>query len=259
MTWNDDEVGASTLRIHHMSVRNPLSRPHVLLSCATSLDGFIDDHGPTPLLLSGPADLDRVDALRAASDAVLVGAGTVRADDPRLLVRDPARVARRVAEGRGPGPAKVTLTASGRLEATARFFTHGDVPRLVYAAGPGVPEARRRVGHLAEVVPAGDPLDLPAVLADLAARGVRRLMVEGGTGVHTAFLAQGLADELHLVVAPVLVGSAGRARFTDPAALPALPGRAHLAGAETVGDCVLLRYTWSHAPAPAHAPAPPRP
>jgi len=67
------------------------ARPYVLLSCATSADGYLDDASPRRLILSGPADLDRVDEVRAGCDAILVGAGTIRADDPRLLVRDPRR------------------------------------------------------------------------------------------------------------------------------------------------------------------------
>jgi Pyrimidine reductase, riboflavin biosynthesis len=74
-------------------------RPYVLLSCATSADGYLDDASPERLILSGPADLDRVDEVRAGCDAILVGAQTVRADNPRLLIRDPRRSARRAARG----------------------------------------------------------------------------------------------------------------------------------------------------------------
>ncbi|MER7438739.1 dihydrofolate reductase family protein, partial [Pseudonocardia alni] len=79
-----------------------MDRPHVLASVAMSLDGYIDDAGPDTLVLSDAGDLDRVDAVRAGVDAILVGAGTVRADDPRLLVRCAERRAGRVADGRPP-------------------------------------------------------------------------------------------------------------------------------------------------------------
>ena len=97
-----------------------LPRPYVLLSCAISADGYLDDASPHRLILSGPADLDRVDEVRAGCDAILVGAGTVRADDPRLLVRDPRRRARRAARGLPEHPARVTLTATGDLDPGAR-------------------------------------------------------------------------------------------------------------------------------------------
>ena len=81
-------------------------RPYTVLSCATSLDGYLDDRSGQRLMLSTSADLDRVDAVRASCDAILVGAGTVRADNPRLVVRSPERRARRVAEGRLQPPAR---------------------------------------------------------------------------------------------------------------------------------------------------------
>ena len=101
------------------------TRPYVLISCAMSADGRIDDTSPVRLLLSGPDDLDRVDELRASADAILVGANTVRRDNPRLLIRSPRRRAARVAAGRPAHPARVTVTASGELSPSAHFFAGG--------------------------------------------------------------------------------------------------------------------------------------
>ena len=117
-------------------------RPYTLLSCAVSIDGYLDDASPDRLILSGPDDLDEVDALRAAADAILVGAGTVRADNPRLLVRDPARIAAREAAGKPPHPLRVTLTATGDLDPAARFFTGPGTP-LVYCASAALPAAEK--------------------------------------------------------------------------------------------------------------------
>jgi 5-amino-6-(5-phosphoribosylamino)uracil reductase len=197
-----------------------------------SIDGFIDDASDRRLILSGPADLDRVDALRASCDAILVGAGTIRADNPRLLVRSPERVDARVAAGRPAQPTKVTLTATGDLDPASAFFTAGDAPKLVYV--PDAAIATRVRGTATVVVAAA----LDALLADLATRGVGRLLVEGGTAVLTAFLSTGLADELSLAIAPILVG--GGTRFVDPAAFPA--GRMRLLGVEAAGDMAVLSY-----------------
>jgi 5-amino-6-(5-phosphoribosylamino)uracil reductase len=205
---------------------------HVILSCAMSLDGYIDDDSDRRLILSGPADLDRVDALRASCDAILVGAGTIRADNPRLLVRSAERRLAREHTGRPADPMKVTLTSSGDLDPGAAFFTAGTGPKLVYVPDSGL--AHRLPAAATVVVTAG----LPALLADLARRGVGRLLVEGGTAVHTTFLASGLADELRLAIAPILVG--GGTRFVDPAVFPA--GRLRLLGVETVDDMAVLRY-----------------
>jgi 5-amino-6-(5-phosphoribosylamino)uracil reductase len=218
-------------------------RPFVLLSAAMSLDGCIDDASPHRLVLSDAADLDRVDEVRAGVDAILVGATTIRRDDPRLLVRSPDRVAARVAAGRPAQPVKAAISSRGDLDPSARFFTVGDADRVVYVPTSGERHATGRLGSAAAVVGAGDPLELRTVLADLGERGVRRLLVEGGTMVHTLFLTAGLVDELHLVVAPFFVGDAEAPRFVGPGRFPHDSGhRMRLAEARPIGDLVLLRY-----------------
>jgi riboflavin-specific deaminase-like protein len=200
------------------------SRPYVLLSCATSADGYLDDASPARLILSGPADLDRVDEVRAGCDAILVGAGTIRADDPRLLIRDPRRRARRAARGLPEHPARVTLTATGDLDPAARFFAPGAL-RLVYCATPALSAAKARLGDRAVLIDAGDPLSLGALLSDLAERSVARLLVEGGSQLLAEFLTRDLADELHLAVAPFFVAQPGAPRLdltsASPTATPA--------------------------------------
>lgn len=221
-----------------------MPRPYVLLSAAVSLDGHLDTRpGEDRLLLSNAEDFDRVDAERAASDAVLVGAGTLRADDPRLLVGSPERRAARVAAGKPEYPLKVTLTRTGDLDPGWRFWHHGG-GKLVLADGDAAAaRARARLGGLAtvETLPAGPPW--PAALDLLGAHGVERLMVEGGGTVHTQLLAAGLADELQLVVAPLLVGQPDAVRMLGPADYPGGPAaRLRLLEVRRIGDVVLLRY-----------------
>jgi riboflavin biosynthesis pyrimidine reductase/pyrimidine deaminase RibD-like protein len=275
-------------------------RPYVLLSTAMSVDGRIDAPGPARLVLSGAADLDRVDAERAASDAIMVGAGTIRRDDPRLLIRSAGRRAARAARGLPGHPIGVTITASGDLDPAARFFAGGGpagcgpdgggpdgggpdgggpdgggpdgggpdggaagadaVPaRLVYCATPAVAAARERLGGRldsrpggradgrpggrVEIIDAGDPARLEVVLADLAHRGIGRLMVEGGAALGTEFLTGGLVDELQLVIAPFFVGDPAAPRFAGPGGYPHGPDhRMTLAEVRQVGEVVLLRY-----------------
>ena len=213
-------------------------RPYVLLSCATSADGYLDDARPERLILSGPADLDRVDEVRAGCDAILVGARTVRKDNPRLLIRDPRRSARRAARGQPPHPTRVTLTATGHLDPRARFFAPGAL-RLVYCATPALTAARARLGDSAVLIDAGDPRSLDFMLSDLAERGVARLLVEGGARVLGDFLAAGLADELNLAVAPFFLADPRAPRLDLPR-----PGSGPMTLAETrrVGEVALLRY-----------------
>src|SRR5690349_17432107 len=101
-------------------------RPYTLLSCSVSIDGYIGS-ATSRLLLSNDADFDRVDEVRASCDAILVGAATVRVDNPRLLVRSQARRDQRTARGAAPSPTKVTVTRRAELDPDANFFTAGDV------------------------------------------------------------------------------------------------------------------------------------
>lgn len=223
-----------------------VERPYILLSCCMSIDGYIDGTADRRLVLSNDVDLDRVDSVRAGCDAILVGAGTIRRDNPRLVVRSPARRAARVARGLSPSPVKVTLTGRADLDADGNFFTTGDSEKLVYCASAAVDEARRRLSGVATVIDGGRPVDLRWVTKDLHARGVGRLMVEGGGNVHTQFLAAELADELQLAVAPFFIGDPRARRFVTEGQFPWHPGhRATLAQVRQVGDVVLLRYALS--------------
>jgi 5-amino-6-(5-phosphoribosylamino)uracil reductase len=223
-----------------------LDRPYTLLSCALSIDGYLGSAAPRRLELSNEADLDRVDAVRASCDAILVGAGTVRNDDPRLLVRSEDRRDARAARGLAPSPAKVTVTERVELDPCASFFTTGDTDKLVYVPSRRVVDARSRLGPVATVVDAGHPIEMRTISEDLAARGVQRLMVEGGGKVHTQFLTDDLADELQLVVAPFFVGDSRAPRFVSDGRFPWNPSRrATLAEVRQIDDVVLLRYALS--------------
>jgi 5-amino-6-(5-phosphoribosylamino)uracil reductase len=227
-------------------------RPYVLLSCAMSVDGYIDDTSPERLLLSNEVDFDRVDQVRAESDAIMIGATTMRRDNPRFIVNSPERRADRELRGLSPYPIKVTVTINGDLDSGLRFWHHGGA-KLVYCPDATVPVLRERLGDLADVV--GLPLrreleeglgavvDFGPMLDDLGERGVRRLMVEGGSTIHTQFLTSGLADEIHLAVAPFFVGDPAAPRFVNAGTFP--NDRAHrmtLSDVQAVGDVALLRY-----------------
>jgi 5-amino-6-(5-phosphoribosylamino)uracil reductase len=211
-----------------------------------SIDGYLNGATERRLLLSNAADFDRVDAVRAECDAILVGAMTVRRDNPRLVIRSQARRDQRVARGLRPLPIKVTVTGRAELDACADFFTTGDTEKIVYCGSAAVDDARARLGGVATVVDGGQPVDLHRLTEDLYTRGVGRLMVEGGGTMHTQFLTAGLADELHLVVAPFFVGDSRACRFVSDGDFPWNPDhRATLAEVRQIGDVVLLRYALS--------------
>lgn len=215
------------------------SYPYVLLSAAVSLDGYLDDTTPERLLLSSPADFDRVDEVRASVDAILIGAGTIRADNPRLLVNSAERRAARVAAGKPEYPLKVTVSASGELEPTANFW-HTGGEKIVYTTEKGA-ERLRRAPVAADVVALGADLDWRGLLRHLReVRGVERLMVEGGGTIHTQLLQQGLADEVQLVLAPLFVGDPDAPRLFGPGGYQG--GRLRLVETRQIEDVVLMCY-----------------
>ncbi|MGW1609456.1 dihydrofolate reductase family protein [Streptomyces sp. NPDC002285] len=215
------------------------SYPYVLLSAAVSLDGYLDDTTPERLLLSSPADFDRVDEVRASVDAILIGAGTIRADNPRLLVNSAERRAARVAAGKPEYPLKVTVSASGELDPTANFW-HTGGEKIVCTTEKGA-ERLRRAPVAADVVALGADLDWRGLLRHLReVRGVERLMVEGGGTIHTQLLQQGLADEVQLVLAPLFVGDPDAPRLFGPGGYQG--GRLRLVETRRIEDVVLMRY-----------------
>jgi 5-amino-6-(5-phosphoribosylamino)uracil reductase len=234
-----------------------MTRPYVTLSCAMSIDGYLDSADPHKLAMSNSADFDRVDQLRADSDAILVGASTVRRDDPRLLVRSEERRLLRRAAGLSESPMKVTVTASGVIPADAAFFREGDAEKIVYCPHAVARSLAARLGDAAIVVGLdGGEVAMDAVLDDLEERGVKRLMVEGGGHVHTQFLVDELADELQLVVAPFFVGESRAPRFVESGHFPwTARHRATLAETRQIGDVVLLRYALSDRFDPSACPA----
>ncbi len=187
-----------------------------------------------------------MDQVRAESDAVLIGATTLRRDNPRLIVNSAERRGAREARGLPLYPLKVTVTGSGDLEETFKFWHHGG-DKLVYCPDSVVAKLRDRLGDLAEVAGLGEAVDFGIMLHDLGARGIGRLMVEGGSTIHTQFLTAGLADEIQLAIAPFFVGDAAAPRFVEPGRFPCdAAHRMTLAECRAVGDVALLRLLPKH-------------
>lgn len=196
------------------------SRPWVHLNCAVSADGRLAYSGGARARLSGPEDLERVQRLRAASDAILVGLGTVRLDDPSLRVHWEL-----LHRAPGRAPLRVVLDSHGRTPRSARVLDEG-APTLIATA---VGSRRRFPPHIAVVQAGRGRVDLAILLARLRRRGVRRLLVEGGGDVIASFLRGGWVDTMTVYVAPVLIGG--------PTAPPMVRGP----GARGAGETTTLR------------------
>jgi riboflavin-specific deaminase-like protein len=204
----------------------------VVAQCGQSIDARIATASGHSHYINGPEGLAHLHRLRALVDAVVVGVGTVLADDPQLTVRLVA----------GPNPARVVIDPSGRLTRTARLLADDGVRRLVItrsdttldlAAGIEVVKVAATAGQLA-------PADVLAILAE---RGFRRILIEGGSDTVSRFLAAGCLDRLHVVIAPMIIG-AGRSSVklapidrVDEAIRA--PMRAHILGDEVLLDCDL--------------------
>lgn len=190
----------------------------VLGRIAQSLDGRIATTSGASRWISGPQDIAHTHRLRALFDAVVVGAGTVRADDPLLTTR----------AVEGPSPVRVVLDPRRRLDARFQVFQDGPETLLLCAEDAPGPE---RLGH-AHVLrlpcpigaPGGDAFAIDAILATLAARGLHRVFVEGGGVTVSRFLAAGALDRLHVTIAPVLLGEGVPAfRLPPTTSLPEAP------------------------------------
>jgi len=203
----------------------------VIINAAMSVDGKIALADGKAVRLSNEEDLRRVHRLRAAVDAILVGVGTVLKDDPKLTVK--------AEYAKGRNPLRVVLDSDGKTPETSHVLD-GSAATLMVTS-----EECERTFRRAEVLRIGkDEVDLPVLLDRLAARGIRSILVEGGSTVIWSFLREGLADELKVFVssrvlgghsAPTLAGGRGVASLNEAP-------RLRLDRIERLGDGALLEY-----------------
>jgi riboflavin-specific deaminase-like protein len=183
------------------SARQPLTIAHL----GQSLDGYIATASGDSYYVTGPDNVLHLHRLRALSNAIVVGAGTVARDDPQLTVR----------HVEGQSPVRVVLDPAGRLDARRRVFTDGAAPTLiVHAEGVGVPAPGN--AEILRVPPDGRGLALYVALARLHERGLHCVFVEGGGTTVSRFLEAGLLDRLHVAIAPLITGR-GRQGLSLPA------------------------------------------
>lgn len=208
-------------------------RPLVMLSYAQSLDGCLTLHAGQPSPVSGAESMALTHELRAAHDAILVGIGTVLADDPRLTAR-----------GEGAcQPQPVVLDSRLRFPASARLLAHPRPPWIAATAraDPARAAEIEAAGAAVLKLPAGPEgrVSLPALLAELARREIASVMVEGGAEVITAFLRAGLADVMLVTIAPVLAGGYHAVQGLDTGEWAALP-RLEEVRVERAGDDIIV-------------------
>ena len=216
---------------------------HVVVNAAASADGKLSTRRREQTEISGPDDFARVDRLRAASDAVLVGVGTVLADDPHLTLDDPTLREERETRGEAESPARVVVDSSGRTPLDARILDDAATTYVVVAEEATADRRAALADAGAEVIVAGDGrVAPPEALSKLGERGVEELMVEGGGEIIYSLFEADLVDELSLYVGSLVIGGREAPTLADgPGFVESFP-QLSLRDVTRVDDGVLLRY-----------------
>ncbi|MEF8801057.1 MAG: 2,5-diamino-6-(ribosylamino)-4(3H)-pyrimidinone 5'-phosphate reductase [Halolamina sp.] len=218
---------------------------HVHVNAAESVDGKLSTREREQVAISGPMDFDRMDALRAESDGILVGVGTVLADDPSLTIKDGARRERRVENGCDPNPARVVADSRARTPTDAAVLDDDATTYLLVseAANDAAIDALDTAGGTV-IVAGTERVDLRAGLDRLAGLSMQRLLVEGGGELIFSLFEAGLVDRLTVFVGSVVIGGrdaptlADGTGFTDTDAFPELS----LEDVDRLDEGVVLRY-----------------
>jgi len=215
---------------------------------AMSLDGKITTYRRERMTLGTRNDRKQMDELRAESDAVIIGASTLRLDGYPILVRTPA-IRRRAETNRSPAhPLNVVLSTSLNLPTNRPFFQHPDTERIVFTTREAPASRVRRISKFAEVVVLPRrTLSPSAVLEKLAERGVKTVVLEGGGEVHFAFAREGVIDEVYVTLTPRLLGGAGAPTILDGRGFLAADHlQLRLVSVKQIGSELFLRYRVRH-------------
>lgn len=217
-------------------------RPYVTVNMATSLDGRISTRRRETVTLGTRNDRHLMDVLRARSDGVLVGAGTVRHDGFPVLVRDP-EVRRRRSRKRPTHPVNIVLSRTLDMPVNRGIFQHPDTEKLIFTTRSATAARLKRFRRVAEVVVLPRrTLPVDAVLAELAKRGMRKILLEGGGELHFAFARAGCVDEIYVTVTPHLIGGPAPTLLDGSGFLWKEHPRLKLVSSRRSGDEVFLRY-----------------
>jgi len=181
-------------------------RPFVFVNVAASLDGKISDEKRRQLRISCDEDLRIVDKLRAESDAIMVGIGTVLSDNPKLTVKNSELREERVKAGKPANPLRVVVDSKCRTPLDSKVLS-GDAQTLIAVAKVAPEERVRKLKNFAEIAVFGEEkVDLKQLLEFLYSKGIRRVMVEGGGTLISSLISSNLVDEMRIYYAPMFIG-----------------------------------------------------
>lgn len=221
-----------------------MDRPFIFINSAMSADGKLSTKERKQVKISGKLDFERVDELRAYADAIMVGIGTVLADDPSLTIKSPERKAARKASGKSENPVRIVVDSAARTPLNADIFKKGEGLRIIAVSNSAPEERIKTLEEKARVMKTGaDKVDLTELAAKLKEMGINTLMVEGGATLNWGMLSAGLVDEIYTFVGNLIIGGKTAPTFTDgegftEAELPGL----ELLSAEKIEEGVLLKW-----------------
>lgn len=225
-----------------------MNRPHVFINAAMSADGKISTRMRRQIRISGDPDFERVDRLKAGVDAVMIGVGTMLADDPSLTVKNPDRQRERVKQGEPPNPARIVVDSRARTPLDADLFQKGEGERIIAISRSAPRERVRVLEEKATIIVAGeDRVDLPMLFDQLYERGVRTLMVEGGATLNYSLIREDLVDELYVFIGNMIIGGTGAPTLVDGEGFLEQDIRGlELVDCQRMGDGALLHWRFIH-------------
>jgi 5-amino-6-(5-phosphoribosylamino)uracil reductase len=188
----------------------------IQISAAISLDGHIDDESANRLRLSSDEDWQDMYATRSLCDAILVGANTIRKDNPSLSCHLPELIAQRISRGQTPESIKVTITRTGNLQPEAKFFAQGNGQKIILCTTDSAYSVSQQLHKTAKTIMVKN-INAASIVATLEEQGIQSLFVEGGTSILTMFLSAGIFHQLRLAIAPFFVGSSKAPAFLHDA------------------------------------------
>jgi 2,5-diamino-6-(ribosylamino)-4(3H)-pyrimidinone 5'-phosphate reductase len=219
------------------------SRPFVFINAAMSADGKIATIERKQTRISGSFDFDRVDELRATSDGIMVGIGTVLSDNPSLTVKSAARREKRSAQGLDENPARIIIDSSARTPLDADIFKKGTGKKIIAVSGSAPKEKVQELSKVAEIIVVGEKtIDLEKLAVELKSRGINRLMVEGGATLNWGLISAGLVDEIYTFIGNIIIGGKTAPTLVDGEGCLGEFCRLELLSCEKMEDGVLIRW-----------------
>ena len=191
-------------------------RPYIIVNTAMSADGKISTRERRQVRISGEKDFARVDRLKAGCDAVMVGIGTVLADDPSLTVKSAECREYRRKQGWDDHPVRIVVDSSGRIPLEASVLHKGEGKRVIAVSGRADTAKIAALKKKATVVVTGkDEVDLPALMDTLGTMGIHRIVVEGGGTLIAGLIKAGLVDDIYTFIGNIIIGGKDSPTFTD--------------------------------------------